>query len=67
MDDLSERAERAAAESTCTRCGNYMIQERGVGRLTTGTYKRIGQRCTDHFNLCATCGPAFRLFLAESR
>lgn len=63
MDDLKERAERAAANATCTRCQSLMIQPRGISRLTTGTYRRVGQRGTEHFNLCSGCAPLLRLFL----
>ena len=61
---LEERAAEAAANATCTRCGALMIQPRGRARLTIGMYRRVGQKSTEHFNLCTGCGPAFRLFLA---
>lgn len=65
-DELAERAARAAENATCTRCGSLMMQLVGANRLTTGTYRRVGARGTEHFNLCSGCGPAFRLFLAEA-
>jgi hypothetical protein len=64
VSDLSRMAAEAAANAVCTRCGTLMIQPRGANVLTTGTYRRVGGKGTEHFNLCTTCAPLFRLFLA---
>lgn len=61
---LTEAAREAAENATCTRCGALMLQAKGSGRLTTGTWRRVGEKGTEHFNLCSCCGREFRLFLA---
>jgi hypothetical protein len=61
---LEERALAAAEDATCTRCGGLMIQPGSLAVLTTGTYRRLGQKGVEHFNLCTLCAPRFRLFLA---
>lgn len=63
---LAERAEAAAANATCTRCGSLMMQKRHQGALITGAFWLVGAKGTNHFNLCSGCGPAFRAFLAGS-
>ena len=68
-DSLEERAAEAASKAVCTRCQAPMSQPlplRSEGRLTTGTYRQVGQKGTRHFNLCADCAPAFLLFLTGS-
>lgn len=64
MSNLSTLAAEAAVNAVCTRCGALMIQPRGIPRLTTGTYRRVGGRGVEHFSLCSGCSRAFRLFLA---
>lgn len=61
--NLEGRAARAAESAVCTRCGALMMQAIGAGRLTSGTYRVVGEKGTEHFSLCSECGPAFRLFL----
>lgn len=63
---LEEKAAEAAANAICTRCGGSMMRKRLTNQLTTGTYRRVGVKGTEHFSLCSDCGPAFRLFLAGS-
>lgn len=62
---LEEKALEAANNAVCTRCGALMVQSRGAGQLTTGTWRRVGEKGTEHFNLCRVCGPLFRLFLVN--
>ena len=62
---LEEKAAEAAANATCTRCQGPMMRKR-LTDLTTGAYRRVGVKGTEHFSLCSDCGPAFRLFLAGS-
>lgn len=64
---LEERAAEAAARAVCTRCGAPMSQPLplcGEGRMTTGLYRRVGEKGTEHFSLCSNCGPGLRLYLA---
>lgn len=64
MTCLGQKAAQAAAQAVCTRCGRAMLLPGGSVRLTTGLYRLVGHRRTEHFNLCSACGPEFRLFLA---
>lgn len=64
MSELSRMAAEAAANAACTRCGSLMIQAGRVQKLTTGTCRRVGEKGTEHFNLCSDCAPEFRRFLA---
>lgn len=61
---LEARALAAADNATCTRCEGLMLQPGEVAVLTTGTYRRVGRKGVEHFNLCTLCAPRFRLFLA---
>lgn len=63
MKDLEERAEKAASEAKCGRCGEVILRGTSAVGMVTGYYRAVALGVTAPFQLCGNCGIALREFI----
>jgi transcription elongation factor Elf1 len=63
-EETEERARQLAAEASCARCGEVILESPSAVGAVTGQYRAVAIGIAISFALCGMCGLRLREFIS---